>query len=339
MAMRTIIGFFVFLFIPFILKGQYLIEGKIEQPDTNLVAYLSILDRWDEFTTVASEMILLGSKINAEGKFQFSGNELSEDIGFYKIHFANPSQTPVYITGSPEKKNYFIFLLSNKDSIQVRIKRSFYNIGELKYQSSISENIELLEVISRLDEFQIAEDESTNSSHLQLIKNKQQEYTLQQISSSDNSAANLYALYCSHLTIDQHGFAFQQVADQIKNSQLRKEYFNTLEEFIGSKFYRKLQSENSTLRSLLFLSTGICFVLFSFLGYQYFKLKLKKVPPHSVIQLLTAKEQEVMKLIRSGLTNKEIAAQLFISESTVKTHINNIYRKTKVKSRAEIKKL
>ena len=51
---------------------------------------------------------------------------------------------------------------------------------------------------------------------------------------------------------------------------------------------------------------------------------------------LTAREQEVLKLILSGKSNREIAETLFISESTVKTHVRNIYSKYDVGSRAEL---
>lgn len=48
---------------------------------------------------------------------------------------------------------------------------------------------------------------------------------------------------------------------------------------------------------------------------------------------LTAKEMEVIQLLRKGLSNKEIAAALSVSLSTVKTHVNNIYRKLQVNNR------
>ena len=44
--------------------------------------------------------------------------------------------------------------------------------------------------------------------------------------------------------------------------------------------------------------------------------------------LLSEREKEIIKLICKGLTNKEIAAALFISEFTVSTHRKNIFRKT-----------
>jgi DNA-binding CsgD family transcriptional regulator/MFS family permease len=51
---------------------------------------------------------------------------------------------------------------------------------------------------------------------------------------------------------------------------------------------------------------------------------------------LTAREQEVLQLILSGKSNREIAGALFISESTVKTHARNIFSKYDVSSRAEL---
>lgn len=49
---------------------------------------------------------------------------------------------------------------------------------------------------------------------------------------------------------------------------------------------------------------------------------------------LSAREVEVMDLIASGRSNGEIARQLFLSEKTVKNHVNRIYAKLSVSSRA-----
>lgn len=50
---------------------------------------------------------------------------------------------------------------------------------------------------------------------------------------------------------------------------------------------------------------------------------------------LTLREQEVIKTLMEGHSNKEIARQLFISERTVQTHLSNIFHKMKVASRTE----
>lgn len=53
------------------------------------------------------------------------------------------------------------------------------------------------------------------------------------------------------------------------------------------------------------------------------------------IEQLTPRELDILTLMAKGLRNKEIAAQLFITERTVKFHANAIYRKLDVGSRTE----
>ncbi len=49
---------------------------------------------------------------------------------------------------------------------------------------------------------------------------------------------------------------------------------------------------------------------------------------------LSARETEIMSLIAGGHTNGEIASRLFLAEKTVKNHVNRIYAKLHVASRA-----
>ena len=51
---------------------------------------------------------------------------------------------------------------------------------------------------------------------------------------------------------------------------------------------------------------------------------------------LTSKEKEVTLLILEKKKNQEIANELFVELSTIKTHINNIYKKVGVKNRKEL---
>ncbi|MEZ5121489.1 MAG: response regulator transcription factor [Solirubrobacterales bacterium] len=51
--------------------------------------------------------------------------------------------------------------------------------------------------------------------------------------------------------------------------------------------------------------------------------------------MLTTREQEVLALIASGATNREIAGLLFLSPHTVKEHTSSLYRKLEVRNRAE----
>ncbi len=54
-----------------------------------------------------------------------------------------------------------------------------------------------------------------------------------------------------------------------------------------------------------------------------------------MIEPLSARELEVLGLIAEGLSNREIAAKLYLSLNTVKVHSSNIYGKLGVNSRTQ----
>jgi DNA-binding NarL/FixJ family response regulator len=61
-----------------------------------------------------------------------------------------------------------------------------------------------------------------------------------------------------------------------------------------------------------------------------------KKPASSSIPLITRREKEVLSLIAEGLTNVEIAQQLFISSTTVDTHRKNLLIKFQAKNTASL---
>ncbi|MBQ3101701.1 response regulator transcription factor [bacterium] len=55
----------------------------------------------------------------------------------------------------------------------------------------------------------------------------------------------------------------------------------------------------------------------------------------NLLNYLTSREEEVLELLTNGITYKGVAAKLFISETTVKTHVNNIFQKLQVNDRTQ----
>ena len=58
-------------------------------------------------------------------------------------------------------------------------------------------------------------------------------------------------------------------------------------------------------------------------------------PENEITSMLTAREREVLDLVACGWTNGEIAAALFIAQGTVRKHLDNVYAKLGVRSRAQ----
>jgi DNA-binding NarL/FixJ family response regulator len=62
-------------------------------------------------------------------------------------------------------------------------------------------------------------------------------------------------------------------------------------------------------------------------------VSLTQTKAHDPLQKLTDREREIRRLIGSGLTNREIGEQIFLSVKTIKHYVTNILQKLQVRSR------
>ncbi len=76
-----------------------------------------------------------------------------------------------------------------------------------------------------------------------------------------------------------------------------------------------------------------------YLSHDIGNLSLQKEKPSKPMPVLTRREKEILGLISEGLTNNQIASQLFISELTVDTHRRNLLMKFEANNTASLIKL
>ena len=68
---------------------------------------------------------------------------------------------------------------------------------------------------------------------------------------------------------------------------------------------------------------------------EQFTRNARPAPPREVDEL-TAREREILRLIAGGLSNAEIGRELYISDTTVKTHITHILQKLELRDRVQV---
>jgi DNA-binding NarL/FixJ family response regulator len=64
--------------------------------------------------------------------------------------------------------------------------------------------------------------------------------------------------------------------------------------------------------------------------------RIPRTTPPKELDDLTPREQEIVRLIAGGLSNAEIARELYISDTTVKTHISHVLQKLNLRDRVQV---
>lgn len=89
------------------------------------------------------------------------------------------------------------------------------------------------------------------------------------------------------------------------------------------------------LQGKIYLPSGLSSRFFEYFQKTSREEAANSVQEENLLQYLTQREEEVLDLLTKGVTYKGVANQLFISETTVKTHVNNIFQKLQVNDRTQ----
>ncbi len=123
---------------------------------------------------------------------------------------------------------------------------------------------------------------------------------------------------------------YTSLLDELRESAIPQSEYLFLEEKMAYLNQEVLEQRLGQSRWLNFGLIVLC------MGLVYFAFNLKIKQRKTTLPELSKQELTVRNMILQGKSNKEIANELFISLSTVKSHITNLYAKLSVTSRQEL---
>ncbi|MEC7264881.1 MAG: LuxR C-terminal-related transcriptional regulator [Bacteroidota bacterium] len=123
---------------------------------------------------------------------------------------------------------------------------------------------------------------------------------------------------------------YTTLLEKLKESDIPPSEYLFLEEKLA---YLNQEALNGSLQWSRWINIGLV-ALVAFLGYMLFLQRKKQ--DKTILPELSKQETMVRNLILQGKSNKEIANELFISLSTVKSHITSIYGKMNISNRREL---
>lgn len=322
--------------------SQYSISGYIESKEKSKTIYLSLL-KYNEENLISNEQVLLSTTTDSTGYFEIKGKLLSDKNKLYRIHSNLEEGNPGFqLSDDGRKKNFHNFIFSNKDTIHFPNKTSIWFNNSKNSNSADKEwRKSLIYERNLLGEFS----QTQNS---------------EAIAQSKKSFINKFKLYCndslSHPLVKL--LAFSHITKNVKDLKINFEedpqfYYGIQDKlnqyYSGTSYYLQYQEEISKLsisiinkkykfhKNLNYLLGIILLSLFITLLFLLKKLKKKrKKEIVNEVSTLTKQEHKVAELICNGMSNKEIASNLFISSSTVKTHIRNLYSKLEISNRQQL---
>ena len=149
---------------------------------------------------------------------------------------------------------------------------------------------------------------------------------------------NFHAFYLEDLKTNPY---YNDLLDRLKAQYPNSPYLAQYQtEINADKYSIGTTPRQESTGWLFYLVLFICTVSIILNVLLYSKLTKKEQKlAKDLKQNLTKQEQNILQLLLEDKSNKDIAEALFVSVSTVKTHINNLYKKLNVQTRHDVKSL
>jgi len=319
--------------------SQYSISGYLDTAKKDKTIFLSLL-KYNEQMTVYEDQVITSTTADSLGFFSFEGQLLSEQHALYRIHAeVEDGFGPQQIHDNTDLKNLHNFIFSNTDTIVFQ-KNKTYWFSDHTNTNPLDEEWRAFDDYGkqlRLELYALEETSLKKQSSIQYL------YELKSYANSKgiHPLVTLILLSGVDETILKQDIAeepdfYSTLQEDLKAYYGDALYATQFEELLTDVSKKETLHELKNAKYLVYALLVICLMLLAvivFLGY-----KLKRAKSRGDQQTgfnLTNQEERVAELIVQEKSNKEIAAELFISLSTVKTHIRNLYAKLEVSNRQE----
>lgn len=309
--------FFVLAFFGYQLTAQTAISGKIDFENTlaEPKVYLAKLSV-EHIEDLKYEKSIAWSKIKEDGTYSFDKKHIAHKDAVYRI-YVNRFESAIKDTIAEGTT----FILSSSDQIDfLKNDNPFINYTNSNHADKEWKKFQAFE--TELLQSQLSKEESSEQFKsyakdslrilmVKLIGVKQ----LEKRQLLDQDIAKNPDFYLTLLA-------------ELKESEMPHDNYLFLEKRLAF-LTQEVVAEKYAWSKILNLVLGILIIGLGGVFYFQRKKKLGFTP-------LSRQEQNIQNLIIEGKSNKEIASELFISLSTVKSHITNIYNKLQVSGRQEL---
>ena len=339
------------LFLSLSVKAQYSFSGHVDNSIWQNNVYLSLIEDYRKLSGVFSEQIISMHQLDSLGYFQFSGNQLDSENRIYRIHVDNckdVEQTQNHFEGQCDDSKEVLFIANNNDSIEFPF--TFDNQMFCRVLSNNEKANAFIRIDSLKEQMKYAYAEYRSEASRKL-NNKKWFKTLQDFGTNLNEPlAELYIYaFLSDRSNNFHQYYLEDLKSNVyydnlltrlKSSYPNSPYTKQYENEITSDKYSVQDVKESSNQWLFYIVLAVCIISVILNIFLFSKVYRKEKNTKADLKsLLTKQEQNILQLLLEDKSNKDIADTLFVSLSTVKTHVNNIFRKLKVQTRDEAKNL
>ncbi len=338
----------IFLALHLKLSAQFSISGELNTDFEDAIVFLNVIDDINKQELFLVENIIAECQVDSNKEFTFNVDFLPSENKIYKIHIdncrANINDTK-HLYNECDDCLEILFIANNKSNIHFPLNNLDQSLCSFSTQHSTASAIYKVDSIKEVLFSELVTTKSDNQRRIIYTKSFKE---LRRYSQSFNEP--LIELYAFQLYSSENSLLRESYLESLKETSYYDNLSHTLSlQYPNSTYYKNyltdlkkdihlLSLNPSSSLNLLTWLLALGFIISIVLNISQFK-KLKQHRKNTTIdykKTLTKQECKVFELMNKQHSNKEIAEQLFVSLSTIKTHINNIYSKLSIHSRKDI---